>query len=359
MIIGILSIIFWLGIVPFGIGALISTVFSVKNSIILKNYLFGLIIYFSVFHVLIVTNMFTVNDFYQVCTQFICVTVLLAVAGVTAVIFKLVKAKKNKSVAMEQIMPSENGKQKVENIVLWLMFFSVLAFQLIQTVRLTFPDGDDAYYVGVATYGVNVPKMYSKIPYTGETTVFDSRHCLAPFPYVISFLARMSGISAVTIAHSVLPVCFILFAYGIHFLISKELCREKREVALFMLLISVLFLFGNYSVYSMETFLLTRTRQGKASLGSFALIIGFYLFILLAKNLEGKKRDRVLCYILLGCNGFVAALFTTMGNFIYPAMLVVAGLCVCFGKKRWKKLIPLAFCCVPSGIMAILYLLIR
>ena len=359
MITGIFSILFWLGLVPFCIGTLVTAVFSVKKSVILKSYLFGLIVYFSLFQALIVTNMLTVNDFFKVCEQFMVSTLGLAVTGVAAIAFFFVRGKKCAVVGTEPVMPKENGKKSTESVILWGVFWGVVIFQLIQTLRLTFPDGDDAYYVGVATYGVDVPKMYSKVPYTGEYTTFDTRHCLAPFPYMISFLARMSGISAVTIAHSVLPVCFILFAYGIYYLIAAELCREKREVALFMLLVSVLFLFGNYSVYSMETFLMTRTRQGKASLGSFALLIGFYLLLLLAKNLEGRKRDRLLCYFLLFSNGLVAALFTTMGNFIYPSMLVLGGLCVCFGKRQWKKLVPLALCCVPSGVMAILYLLIR
>ena len=169
----------------------------------------------------------------------------------------------------------------------------------------------------------------------------------------------MSQIHVASIAHSILPVCFILFTYGIYYLIAKELCKEKREVSLFMLLASILFMFGNYSVYSMETFLMTRIRQGKASLGSFALPMAIYLLFLVAKKMDGSKKDRIVLYILLGCNGFVAALFTTMGNFIYPCLVLVGSVCICFGKKNWRKIFPLALTCVPNGVMALLYLIIR
>ena len=152
---------------------------------------------------------------------------------------------------------------------------------------------------------------------------------------------------------------FLLFFYGIYGLIARELCKEKREIPLFMLLGSVLLLFGNYSVYSMETFLMTRIRQGKASLGSFALPLAVYLLLLVAKELNGRKMDRAIYYFLLGCNGLVAALFTTMGNFIYPCLVLMGSICVCMGKKDWKKIFPLAITCVPSGVMAVLYLLIR
>lgn len=359
MITGILSIIFWLGLIPFCIGEVVTSGFSQKKHNVIKKYLFGVIVYLSLFQALIVSNMLTVNDFFMVCTHFQIATVILAMLGLILLVVRIIKDRKSGRTIAGIQSRTENKQEKLENIVLGILFFGVLLFQLIQTLRLTYPDGDDAYYVGVATYGVYVPQMYSKIPYTGAATTFDTRHCLAPFPYIISFLARMSGISAVTIAHSVLPVCFILFAYGIYYLIAKELCREKREISLFMLLVSLLLLVGNYSVYSMETFLMTRTRQGKASLGSFALPLAFYLLMLIAKGLDGKRRDRVICYVLLGCNGLVAALFTTMGNFIYPCMVILGSLCICFSKKQWKKLFPLALTCVPSGVMAVLYLIIR
>lgn len=359
MITGIFIILFWMLLVPFGIGLLVTTWLSDKRNTLLKSYLFGLVIYLAAFQTIIITNMLTVNNFFQVCTIFSYGMVALSILGIIVYGYRKFKKKDG------QVLPDSENKtvllkqQKIENIVLWVLFGSILIFQLIQAVRLTYPDGDDAYYVGVATYGVYVPEMYSRIPYTGATTEFDTRHCLAPFPYVISFLSRMSGVSAGVIAHSILPVFFILSAYGIYFLIAKQVCKEKREVSLFMLLTSVLLLFGNYSVYSMETFLMTRTRQGKASLGSFALPLGFYLLLLVAKHMEGTRKERVIFYLLLGCNGLVSALFTTMGNFIYPCMIALGSLCICFSKKEWRKIFPLALSCVPSVIMAALYYIIR
>lgn len=359
MITGILCIIFWLGVIPLCVGFLFSTWLSEKENLFLKSYLYGLILCFALFQGLTIFNMFTVNDFFKVCTQYSVSLVGLAVLGVLLFVIAVAKGRLKIPEKNAQADTKKNKNIAMECIVLTVIFGVVVAFQLIQTLRLTYPDGDDAYYVGVATYGASVPQMYSKIPYTGAYTGFDSRHCLAPFPYMIAFLSRMSQISSVTIAHSILPVCFILFMYGIHYLICTQLCKEKRERILYMLLISVLLMFGNYSVYSMETFLMTRIRQGKASLGSFALPLGFYFLLMLGKNLEGKRKDRVIYYLLLGCNGLTAALFTTMGNFIYPSMVMLGGLCICFGKKEWKKLFPLALTCLPSVVMGMIYLIIR
>lgn len=357
MIAGILSIMLWLLIVPLGIGLLVSVRMSDGKSWLLKSYIFGLAVYMAVFQGITIVNMFTINNFFTVCTIFSYSTIAVATLGYILTACMCVK-KRGKWIYTIREKSNTPKSQRIENIILWVLFGVIVIFQLIQTVRLTYPDGDDAYYVGVAAYGVYVPQMYSRIPYTGAPTEFDTRHCLAPFPYMISFLSRMSQISASVIAHSILPVFFILFAYGIYYLIAKQVCREKREVSLFLVIVSVLLLFGNYSVYSMETFLMTRTRQGKASLGSFVLPLGFYLLFLLAKKLDGKKSERVVIYLLIMCNGLTAALFTTMGNFIYPCLIAVGGLCICFNKKDWKKLFVLALTCIPNVVMAVLYLII-
>lgn len=359
MIKGILIILLWLLVVPLGSGMPVAIWLKNRTNIVIKGYLFGLIVYLAIFQVIIIANMFTVNNFFQVCTVFAYITAVAATVGIIVSAFLLKKGKTALALEAKEVVIEVSKNKKIENVILWIMFGVIVLFQLIQAIRLTFPDGDDAYYVGTASFGVSIPQMYSRIPYTGATTQFDTRHCLAPFPYFIAFLSRMSGIEVGVIAHCILPVAFILFAYGIYYLIAKELCREAREVSLFMLVVSVLLMFGNYSVYSMETFLMTRIRQGKASLGGFAIPMGFYLLYMFVKKIEGKKQEKLVLALLLGCNGLVAALFTTMGNFIYPCMLTVGGLCICFGKKRWKSIFWIVLSCVPSVVMAALYFIIR
>lgn len=359
MINGILSILFWMVVVPLGIGLLITAVTYETSDKLLKSYLFGMTAYLAIFQIIIVPNMLTINDFFRVCSMFSYTTVISALAGLLITIWMKFRRKEVPKKPVKTMEGAKEKQKKTEAAVLWTVFGVIVLFQLIQAVRLTFPDGDDAYYVGVATYGSKIPQMYSRIPYTGAYTEFDTRHCLAPFSYVISFLSRNSGMEASIIAHSILPVFFILFAYGIYYLTAKQICNEKREVALVLLLSSLLLMFGNYSVYSMETFLMTRIRQGKASLGSFVFPLGFYLLLLLAKKKDDSKRERGILYLLLGLNGFVAALFSTMGNFIYPCMVVIGGICICLTKKDVKKIFPIFMTCIPSLIMTAVYFVIR
>ena len=360
MLKGVFIILIWMVLLPFCGGQIANVWFSEKKNAIFRVYLCGLIICFAVFQGVVVTNLLTVNDFSIACQVFENIISVLAILGIVTVTVSMCRKKKSADkVSAEKYKESVSKAKRIENIVLWAVFGIVFLFQIIQSFRLTYPDGDDAYYVGMATTGTYVSEMFTRLPYTGEYIGLDTRHCLAPFSYFVSFLARSSGVDASIIAHSVLPVLFLFFTYGIYYLIAERLFKEKRETALFMLLVSALFTFGNYSAYSMETFLMTRIRQGKASLGSFAIPVAIFVLLYLTEHLDKKRTDRVVCYLLLACNGMAAALFTTMGNLIYPCLLAVAALCIGIHKKHWKVMIPLAFSCVPSVATAVLYLIIR
>lgn len=357
-----LILLFWLIVIPFCMGFCITSWLKEKKYSIIFNYLAGMTMYMALFQCITIANLFTVNHFPTVCRMFALSSVFLSVTGLFV---KTVLFWKNKKTGIKRTgdgldLSCEDTKKKAEKYVLWFLFLGTIVFQVIQTLRLTFPDGDDAYFVGTASFGVNATQMYVKIPYTGASTQFDTRHCLAPFPYFISFLSRISGVKVSVIAHSILPVVFLLACYGIYLLIAGELCREKREVPLFMLIVSTLFMFGNYSVYSMETFLLTRVRQGKASLGSFALPFGVYLLLRFAKDISrDEKKEKLLTAFMLFLCGLAAALLTTMGNLIYPIMLMAGGISVCIRRGKLKNMAYVIFACVPSGVMALLYLIIR
>ena len=87
-------------------------------------------------------------------------------------------------------------KGRFSHLLLWLCFLALLAFQLVQAVRMAYADGDDAYYVAISAITQDAENMYVKLPYTGGETGLDARHGLAPFPIWISFLARMAGTPA-------------------------------------------------------------------------------------------------------------------------------------------------------------------
>ena len=91
---------------------------------------------------------------------------------------------------------SEKDKQSAP---VWCLFAVLLLIQLAAAGMLAYEEGDDAFYVAVATGTESSDTLYDILPYTGATTGTDARHGLAPFPVWTAFLARLSGIHPATV----------------------------------------------------------------------------------------------------------------------------------------------------------------
>lgn len=254
--------------------------------------------------------------------------------------------------------PGQVKQKEIDSKVFWIIFAVLLIFQLVQAVRMTYGDGDDAYYVAVSGITENSDTMYQKLPYTGGTTNVDIRHGLAPFPVWIAFLARISGIKSVSVAHVAVPLMLIPMTYLIFYLIGGRLfAGNERRIPLFLTFTELLVLFGDYSFYTVENFMLARSRQGKAALGSIVIPMLFYLLFVLLDRLEKKLKCGAGYWVLLVCVMTAGCLCTTMGALLVCLLVAVTGLCAAIGYRRWKVLVPLALCCVPCVVCALIYVM--
>lgn len=244
-------------------------------------------------------------------------------------------------------------------LVLWMIFIGLLLFQLIQAVRLAYADGDDAYYVAISAITQDSDTMYLRIPYTGETTTLNYRHSLAPFPIWVAFLARVSGMPAVTVAQVVLPVTLISMSYAIFYLLGVRLFGEKRgQLPLFLIFTELLVLFGDYSFYTAENFMLARSRQGKSALGNIVIPFLLLLLLILMKKFQEKEPVDARLYLLLGAVAVTGCLCSTLGALLICMAVGTAGVLAAFIYKRFISLAPMAVSCIPCLCYALLYLVL-
>lgn len=252
-----------------------------------------------------------------------------------------------------------NARPKREGILLWLLFWLILVFQLVQAVRMTYYDGDDAYYVAVSAITLEADSMYQILPYTGFATELDIRHALAPFPVWIAYLARISGMRAVTAAHVAVPVTLIPMTYAVFYLIGTRLFPDKDgRLPLFLVFTEMLVLFGNYSIYTMENFMVARSRQGKAALGSVVIPFVMLLLLILCEKLRQKQEVSPKYYLLLTAAAFAGCLCSTIGALLLCMLVGVTGITAAFANRRYRILFPLAAACVPCVCFAMLYLVL-
>lgn len=276
---------------------------------------------------------------------------------IVGVVRSAVGWKRRKAAGAASALLEMRRKPGGTEMLLWLLFAAVLLFQLVQAVRMTYTDGDDAYYVSISTTVANDEQMYKKLPYTGYGTELDARHGLAPFPVWIAYLARLSGMKPVSVAHMVLPAVLIAFAYAVFYLVGRQLFPQRGgKLPLYLLITGLLVLFGDYSIYTAENFLIARSRQGKAALCSFVIPFLFYLLLFWLKRLERQEKISALFYLLLFATNITGCLCSTLGGLILCMLIGIVGLLGVVGYRRWGQLLPLALCCLPYVGYVVLYL---
>lgn len=259
------------------------------------------------------------------------------------------------------IQKKEIGKKTgMATKIWWVVFWLLLILQWVLTSFLAYEEGDDAFYFATATITEQSDTMYLLLPYTGYATGLDARHGLAPFPVWIAYLAKVSEIPALVVAQVILPLALLGMSYGIYYLMAKHLCTEKEEtVPLFMVLTEILFLFGGYSLFTAENFMLVRASQGKAVIAGIILPFLMYLLMRLMRNMQKQERSGIAFWILFATTMAAACLCSTQGTILSCVLIGIAGLCVAVSYKKIRLLIPLVLCSGVPVCMALLYFVVK
>lgn len=318
---------------------------------ILFQWICGQILLWAGFELICVPLILVAGNFRPVVRLF-----LLYMAGTVVLAVLCGIWRKRKAPTPLSLSVTNDRNQDTLSIVLWCCAAALLLLQLILTCILAYEEGDDAFYFSISTSTNDSDTMYRKLPYTGASTDISARHSLAPFPIWIAFLARISGMHPVVIAQIVLPVVLSLMSYSIYLLIGRHLLSNSPgKLPLFMVILECLVLFGGYSLYTAENFLLVRLSQGKAVLANIILPFIFLMFYILLEQLQKTKTSGSGYWLLLACVMTAGCLCSTQSIQLTGMLFGIAGMCTIISYRKWKLLLPMAGCVVIPCCMLLLY----
>ena len=373
MSVGILLI--WMFLIPMAVGGIAAAGVDKRKKILPFMWIMGQFILWAVFQLICVPMILKQEMIKMVLEKeafpvlvflFQTIGVGLALIGVILLVWRSVIGKKRglskeEKKAAFRVVSNEKASGGRFYRALWAAFWLLLIFQLVMAVLYTYRDEDDAYYVATASIAVESNTMFWKLPYTGGATELDARHGLAPFSIWMAFLAKISGIPAVTVAHIFVPIMSIAMAYGIYYLIGSRLFRKgnRERLPLFLVFTELLILFGNYSRYTSENFLIARSRQGKAALGSLMVPVILYLMLEILERVQEKTKIGIMWWILLVSAVLTWCLCSTMGAVLICVLIGLVGVCTAVCYRRFLLLIPFALCCAPAVCYAMMYLILK
>lgn len=249
----------------------------------------------------------------------------------------------------------KNHAKLSENALFFLAVILILA-QMAVAGLLAHHDADDSFYVATASTSVYTDSIFEYNPYTGDKYKEPpSRYVLSPFPVYEAILTELTGVDVPTFVYTIFPVFMILLAYFIYWLWADMLFDgQKKQCALFLIFISAVQVFSNYSIYTSGTFFMLRIWQGKAVLAGVLLpAVAFMCARLMAKDEQGGGWPALFCLMTASC------LVSSMGIILTMLMVgiyaFVCGVCA----WKWKTVGKALFCCLPNLIFAVIYLFIR
>lgn len=265
----------------------------------------------------------------------------------------------------------------------WLIFFALLGFQLYKAVAYASFDGDDAYYVVESLIAQESDVMYRILPYTGRPTDLDVRHALAVFPMWVAFAAVRADIHATIFSHVTLPLVLIPLTYLLYFEIGRLLFagqpqRDGRQdgvkgktgfhrenLPIFMILMGMFQIFGNVSIYTNETFFLTRTWQGKAVAGSLVIPALLWVFLLLYGEIDqkndsdvGNKWANAGVWMLLVFIHMAAGVCSSIAVFLSCILTALTAFFLALVKRDMRIILKMGAACVPSVIYMGIYVVV-
>lgn len=257
----------------------------------------------------------------------------------------------------------------VEEKIVWVLFLLLVGFQLYMAFTRASFDGDDAYYGVQALIAQQIDVLYRIDPNNGWSTVLDARHALALFPIWEAFIGKMSGIHATIICHSVIPMILIPLTYTLYYQIGKVLFAKKKELLpMFMVVIALWQMFGNVSIYTTETFFLTRTWQGKSFAGNFVIPAVLWIFVSLFVTESGQEdcektkeagRSQMGLWLLLSCLNLAGGASSSLAVLLSLLLTVGLGTLFAIKEKRIGILIRAGLTCFWGGVYVVLYLILR
>ena len=273
----------------------------------------------------------------------------------TMTIYVLLNMRQSKMYGISYMFNGKKEKFKRE-ILIWVIALGTIMVQIVGYIVLQHLDADDSFFVAEISTILQTNYINKIDCTTGiQNYIFDPQYKLVGWEVFLSVFCKFFGINAAAFCHTCLPLVLVVIHYFIIWDISKELHNNKPFIP--FTLMSILNIFGNYSVYTRESFLLFRIWQGKAVYVNIVLPMMLLLMLKIFKVSKNIKNEYI---VLLTFTLFAGINATTVGIYLGPLAYAIYVLTYTLYSKNIRNFVKLCIpvvCVLPNVIMKLLYLL--
>ena len=240
---------------------------------------------------------------------------------------------------------------KKENLAIFVILIVIVITQATTSSLLFNENADDAFYVSLVEQNKTSEKIYTQAPSLGiDNTTFLSRYMVSGHELALSVVSKVFAIPSTTLCHTVIPFIMIIFSYMAYYVLARKFFNNEKS-QIFILLLSIMFLFSGFTTRFRGIILLSRMWQGKEIF--LNIVLTLILSNLITLNKYNEKRNLISLVVL----NFSAVFFTNTATFLVFFVYFGFGI-VELIKRNWKMFIKLILVLIPIAIYAILYLLV-
>ena len=184
-----------------------------------------------------------------------------------------------------------------------------------------------------------------------QYTQMPLRYSLSGLQIYFATLSQILKIHPAILIHTIWPSIIIPLEFMLYGFIGKRLFNNKEKTMYFLIFLSIIYMFGAFSVYTNFSFFAYRSWQGKALIGNLVLPMIWLCYFYCTEN------NKWMDWLVLFCSMITACFVTEMGVFLAPFALGILAILDAIQNKKIKNLFQFGSCCLPQLIIGILYLI--
>ncbi len=346
---GLVVFILFMLIIPMSMATSIRRFVKFEN--IGMCYIMAILFMWSLWHLLCIPFWIYQWSFTVLCQIYSCLIVAIAILSIIGG-YKLVLT--DIDVFKREFRKSMISKYAVIYVI---MAIGLVFYQVYKTVvsDMTYNAADDYIYISFSNAAVYNDKIGMTNALGNYAIQNGPKYMLQTNIWFIAYLAKICGLPVTLIAHTVYPVFLLLLSYLAVYMLSTKIFSNIENRMIFMILVSILYIYGFYSMYSVTFRLLGPIWQGKAILATFFLPLLLYMCI------EALQQNYHYTYGISFLICSVASVSMSLGGII--TMMAVMGIIIfltLLSKERcWKHILYMLWgWSYPFGI-GVVYLIMR
>lgn len=241
-------------------------------------------------------------------------------------------------------------------IILAIIAIALVGAQARISSKYQHTDDDDARFVVLEVIAVERDEMLVRSPIDGLPMHWNSgevkKDFTSPWPMYVAVISKISGMPPAILSHRMLPLILIVLSYMAYFILGLNLFKKDLEKTfLFLIIISVMSIFGYTSTHTVASLVLLRIWQGKAVFAGIGVPVLFSVFFEIFDKPELKMN-----YIILFLTAMANCLLSGGGIIISLIGIGIFGIIFGIKYRKLSGIIKIWLTCSPCLVCCVLNL---